>query len=307
MKKISIIVPVYNVEKYVEKCIQSLINQSYKNIEIILVDDGSNDRSNKIIDEYAKVDSRILTIHQKNKGVSAARNAGLKVATGEYVGFVDPDDYVDYQMYETMLKKIELNMSDLAVCGFSKVTELSDKEEIFEIKDELLSPKKCVEDLFDFRGGYAIKPSVWNKLFRRDKIGDLKFDENIGISEDLKFVVQYILKCNSIVYVKQAFYKNLQRDGSITRSKGKAAQIIKTVEIDNFVYDEIKKIYPDLREVVLDWIVQDNRGWYGLVKQEDAEIAKKMKKMIMRNRWRIMSSKRIYWKEKVIMLVGWFY
>lgn len=306
MKKISIIVPVYNVEKYVEKCIQSLINQSYKNIEIILVDDGSNDRSNKIIDEYAKVDSRILTIHQKNKGVSAARNAGLKVATGEYVGFVDPDDYVDYQMYETMLKKIELNMSDLAVCGFSKVTELSDKEEIFEIKDELLSPKKCVEDLFDFRGGYAIKPSVWNKLFRRDKIGDLKFDENIGISEDLKFVVQYILKCNIIVYVKQAFYKNLQRDGSITRSKGKAAQIIKTVEIDNFVYDEIKKIYPDLREVVLDWIVQDNRGWYGLVKQEDAEIAKKMKKMIMRNRWRIMSSKRIYWKEKVIMLVGWF-
>ena len=294
MKKISIIVPVYNVEKYVEKCIQSLINQSYKNIEIILVDDGSNDRSNKIIDEYAKVDSRILTIHQKNKGVSAARNAGLKVATGEYVGFVDPDDYVDYQMYETMLKKIELNMSDLAVCGFSKVTELSDKEEIFEIKDEHLSPKKCVEDLFDFRGGYAIKPSVWNKLFRRDKIGDLKF------------VVQYILKCNSIVYVKQAFYKNLQRDGSITRSKGKAAQIIKTVEIDNFVYDEIKKIYPDLREVVLDWIVQDNRGWYGLVKQEDAEIAKKMKKMIMRNRWRIMSSKRIYWKEKVIMLVGWF-
>ena len=306
MKKISIIVPVYNVEKYVEKCIQSLINQSYKNIEIILVDDGSNDRSNKIIDEYAKVDSRILTIHQKNKGVSAARNAGLKVATGEYVGFVDPDDYVDYQMYETMLKKIELNMSDLAVCGFSKVTELSDKEEIFEIKDELLSPKKCVEDLFDFRGGYAIKPSVWNKLFRRDKIGDLKFDENIGISEDLKFVVQYILKCNSIVYVKQAFYKNLQRDGSITRSKGKAAQIIKTVEIDNFVYDEIKKIYPDLREVVLDWIVQDNRGWYGLVKQEDAEIDKKMKKMIMRHRWRIMSSKRIYWKEKVIMLVGWF-
>lgn len=306
MKKISIIVPVYNVKKYVEKCIQSLINQSYKNIEIILVDDGSNDRSNKIIDEYAKVDSRILTIHQKNKGVSAARNAGLKVATGEYVGFVDPDDYVDYQMYETMLKKIELNMSDLAVCGFSKVTELSDKEEIFEIKDELLSPKKCVEDLFDFRGGYAIKPSVWNKLFRRDKIGDLKFDENIGISEDLKFVVQYILKCNSIVYVKQAFYKNLQRDGSITRSKGKAAQIIKTVEIDNFVYDEIKKIYPDLREVVLDWIVQDNRGWYGVVKQEDTEIAKKMKKMIMRNRWRIMSSKRIYWKEKVIMLVGWF-
>lgn len=306
MKKISIIVPVYNVEKYVEKCIQSLINQSYKNIEIILVDDGSNDRSNKIIDEYAKVDSRILTIHQKNKGVSAARNAGLKVATGEYVGFVDPDDYVDYQMYETMLKKIELNMSDFAVCGFSKVTELSDKEEIFEIKDELLSPKKCVEDLFDFRGGYAIKPSVCNKLFRRDKIGDLKFDENIGISEDLKFVVQYILKCNSIVYVKQAFYKNLQRDGSTTRSKGKAAQIIKTVEIDNFVYDEIKKIYPDLREIVLDWIVQDNLGWYGVVKQEDAEIAKKMKKMIMRNRWRIMSSKRIYWKEKVIMLVGWF-
>lgn len=119
-----------------------------------MIDDGSSDKSNNLIDKYAKIDSRILAIHQKNQGVSAARNMGLKVATGEYIGFVDPDDYVDSQMYNTMLKKIEANRSDLAVCGFSKVAELSDKEEIFEIKDEVASPKKCLEDLFDFRGVY---------------------------------------------------------------------------------------------------------------------------------------------------------
>lgn len=153
MKKISIVVPIYNVEKYVKKCIESLIKQTYKNIEIILVDDGSTDNSVGIIDEYANKDPRVVAIHQENKGVSAARNAGLKVARGEYIGFVDPDDYVDCQMYEVMVNKLQTGFADLAVCGYLKVWESSGEIETFCLADKIVSAKNCLNDLFDFRGG----------------------------------------------------------------------------------------------------------------------------------------------------------
>ena len=152
MEKISIVVPIYNVEKYVKKCIESLIKQTYKNIEIILVDDGSTDSSAEIIDEYANKDSRIIAIHQKNKGVSSARNTGLKAARGEYIGFVDPDDYVDCQMYEVMVNKLQASLADLVVCGYSKIWESSGKTEKFCLTDKIVSAKNCLNDLFDFRG-----------------------------------------------------------------------------------------------------------------------------------------------------------
>ena len=157
MEKISIVVPIYNVEKYVKKCIESLIKQTYKNIEIILVDDGSTDSSAEIIDEYANKDSRIIAIHQKNKGVSSARNTGLKAARGEYIGFVDPDDYVDCQMYEVMVNKLQASLADLVVCGYSKIWESSKKTEKFCLTDKIVSAKNCLNDLFDFRGGASSK------------------------------------------------------------------------------------------------------------------------------------------------------
>ena len=106
MGKVSIIVPIYNVEKYLSKCIESILSQTYKNIEIILVDDGSPDNSPQICDEYAKKDDRIIVIHKANGGVSSARNAGIDIATGKYIGFVDPDDYIENNMYELMVNKI---------------------------------------------------------------------------------------------------------------------------------------------------------------------------------------------------------
>ena len=114
MKKISIIVPVYQAEKYISKCIESIVNQTYKNLEIILVDDGSTDRSGEICDEYGKKDNRIVVVHNKNKGVSVARNCGLDIATGDYITFVDSDDYIDLQMYSEMMKVVEKYSCD---CG----------------------------------------------------------------------------------------------------------------------------------------------------------------------------------------------
>ena len=117
MKKISVIVPVYNVERYLKRCIESIINQTYKDLEIILVDDGSTDSSGNICDEYKKIDKRISVIHKKNGGLSDARNEGLKVVTGTYIAFVDSDDFLDLDMYEYMQKNIEKENADIVICG----------------------------------------------------------------------------------------------------------------------------------------------------------------------------------------------
>lgn len=150
---ISVIVPVYGVEKYLPKCIESLVKQTFKDIEIILVDDGSPDSCGKICDEYAENYEQLVVIHQVNQGVSVARNAGLKIAKGEYIGFVDPDDYVDCQMYEVMVNKLQASLADLVVCGYSKIWESSKKTEKFCLTDKIVSAKNCLNDLFDFRGG----------------------------------------------------------------------------------------------------------------------------------------------------------
>ena len=117
MKKISIIVPIYNTKKYIDRVVNCLINQTYHNLEIILVDDGSTDGSSMLCDKYKKKDNRIKVIHQKNSGVSVARNVGLKHATGEYIGFVDSDDYISLNMYETLYNNLINTNSDISVCN----------------------------------------------------------------------------------------------------------------------------------------------------------------------------------------------
>lgn len=119
MPKVSVIVPVYNVENYIRKCLDSIISQTLKDIEIILVDDGSEDNSGKICDEYAEKDSRIIVIHQKNNGLSNARNTGLNIASGEYIGFVDSDDYIKSEMYSEMYQTAEKTDADMVLCNYS--------------------------------------------------------------------------------------------------------------------------------------------------------------------------------------------
>ena len=121
--KISVIIPVYNVEEYLDKCVTSVLNQTYKNLEIILVDDGSPDNCPKMCDEWAKKDKRIKVVHKKNGGLSDARNSGIEVCTGEYIGFVDSDDYIDKQMYKELLKRIESTNSDMVMCGINCVND----------------------------------------------------------------------------------------------------------------------------------------------------------------------------------------
>lgn len=214
---ISVIVPIYNVEKYLEKCIESIISQSYKNLEILLVNDGSPDSSKDICEKYQKIDPRIILINKKNGGLSSARNAGLKIAKGEIIVCVDSDDWIHEEMIQTMYKNLEEYDADLSVCNF-EIKEANGKKcsKTFTQKIELLNQEQAMQ--------YAILPEkyygfAWNKMYRKSILQDMLYDETIRKGEDSPFTCEYISKCSKVVYQDIPLYYYRQDTVSITRSK----------------------------------------------------------------------------------------
>lgn len=215
MELISIIVPVYNVEKYISRCIKSLIKQTYTNIEIILVDDGSRDNSLKICNKFAKKDCRIKVIHKENSGVSDTRNIGVSNATGQYIAFVDGDDFLPIDAIESLYNAITQNNSDMSCgccCKISAKTTVQNHHPIKTIftqnKDELME----VMDYEEIKG-------PWAKLYKTEIIrsNNISFKKDIKISEDTIFVYQYLNKCKSISIIdKNVYYYNRLSSGSAT-------------------------------------------------------------------------------------------
>ena len=172
MKKISIIVPVYKVESYLSRCIDSILAQTYQNFELILVDDGSPDYCGEICDNYAEKDDRIKVIHQPNRGVSAARNASLDLATGDYIGFVDSDDYISINMYSDMIKLLEVNGLDIIICTAFMVKGDKVKGFVGDGRLTIYDKKEILnKSLIDFEN------TAWNKVYTRTAIGDIRFPE----------------------------------------------------------------------------------------------------------------------------------
>jgi glycosyltransferase involved in cell wall biosynthesis len=221
--KISIIIPVYNVEPYIRKCLDSVISQTYTNLEILLIDDGSIDSSGKICDEYAKKDNRIKVFHKTNGGVACARNVGLKNSTGDYLGFVDPDDWIEPNMYEVLYKALTENNVHLSATCYTRDTS---KDSVIQIGREkipnrILTQKEML--LYVFRHNYyaGFHSGPCNKLYRADNIknNSLAFDESLKIVEDLKFITELILSenCKGML-VDKPLYHYLQRQDSLMRS-----------------------------------------------------------------------------------------
>ena len=211
---ISIIVPVYNPGKYLRRCIESLINQTYSNIEVLLVDDGSSDGSDEICEEYKNSDSRISVIHQTNSGVSIARNRALDIAKGEYISFVDSDDYVTADFIESLYRAISENVVDLSICGLEKIGGINIKtgeyDDTYKSEKILLDYTGVIErDSLWFHsidsnliGGY-----LWNKLFKRCILDGSKLDSRLSIGEDMLFLVQYLLRIDKAYYIAKPMYK----------------------------------------------------------------------------------------------------
>lgn len=244
MNKISIIVPFYNVEKYASKCIESIINQTYKNLEIILVDDGSKDNCGKICDEFAKKDKRIKVIHKTNGGLSDARNAGIKEATGNYIGFVDSDDYIESDMYEYLLNLLEKNNADISICGVGEVYEDFEEESIKTKEDVIIYDNK--EALKELLLDKKIRSHAWDKLYKKELFNNIFYPKGRKM-EDVGTTYKLFNKANRIVYGEKIKYHYLQRKNSIM-GKNDTNMWIDYYELSTTRYEEIKKIYPDLIE-----------------------------------------------------------
>jgi glycosyltransferase involved in cell wall biosynthesis len=204
MPELSIIVPVYKVEKYLPKCLDSILAQTFKDYELILIDDGSPDRCGRICDEYAVRDSRITVIHQGNEGVSSARNKGLAIAKGRYVTFVDSDDAVDTNAYDAMLLKAKTSASDIVSCGVQYYTENG----VFKRRDLTVecvcNQAEMLEAMFDLPN--RLGGSCCNKIFRRDMIADLRYEETVSMGEDWLFLFQAFLRAKKLYKMKETFY-----------------------------------------------------------------------------------------------------
>lgn len=237
-EKISVVIPIYKVEKYLKKCIDSIINQTYSNLEIILVDDGSPDKCPQICDEYSQKDSRIKVIHKKNGGLSDARNYGIKVSTGRWITFIDSDDYVSNDYIEYLYKLLKENKSDISIV---LPYEFSNYEKI-NIKNE-----REIINVYDSRQGLIIMlyqkkfdTSAWGKLYKKELFNDIEFPCG-KLYEDISTIYKAILKSDKIVYSNQKKYYYLKRNDSIMGQTFNVKDMDYVYQAED-MYDNIQKL-----------------------------------------------------------------
>lgn len=216
---ISVIVPVYNVEVYLPRCIESILGQTYKDFEILLIDDGSTDNSGKICDKYAKRDNRCIAIHQQNRGVYNARNTGLNHATGEYISFVDSDDYIHPQMLEILYKALQKGDYDFSMVAYKQVWDYSKYSPIIKTNTCILDTSTLIHRLYNisYKNNSLSEMScqvLWNKLYKKNLIGKSRF--KITGSGDTEFNNRIYLKTKSAIYIDESLYYWYQRATSIT-------------------------------------------------------------------------------------------
>ena len=214
---ISVIVPVFNTEKYLSRCIESIVSQTYKNLEIIIVDDGSTDKSGALADSIGKTDNRIKVIHKKNGGLSSARNAGITRATGNYIGFVDSDDCIESDMYKKLLDAIEEYQCTIAVCGRHDVFEDDRIKRVglCPVKKMLISGKEAVGNILIWD---QMDSSACDKLFSAHVFKKYKFPEG-QLSEDVAIMYKIMLDAANIILIPACLYNYYHRSNSITTSK----------------------------------------------------------------------------------------
>ena len=217
---VSIIIPVYNAQKYLANTLDSVLKQTYKNLEIILVDDGSTDNTEEICESYAKIDSRIKVINKENGGVSSARNYGLALAKGEYISFVDSDDFLVADMIETLVDDIQTTNAEVAVCGYWHVTEEEYKNIINNSKSRALTKLELLSNPINYFYSKTLMPFMWNKIFERRLIEKIKFDETINYGEDYLFCAMAYMKANKACYRTDKKYFYIKRNDGLSMSEG---------------------------------------------------------------------------------------
>lgn len=248
-KLVSVIIPVYNVEKYLSRCMDSVLKQTYRNIEIILIDDGSKDESGIICDRYAQKDKRIICKHIANKGVSNARNLGIDMSTGEYIMFVDSDDYIEVNMIEKMMNVMK--NQDLVVCGICQIELNGNINLVYGTEIQYDYTKQdIIQGFFDVSIIKDFMYGPFNKIYVKSIIGDLRFSTDLRIGEDFLFVFEYITRCNRIRIYDICLYNYVKRENSAMTAafSEKRLDYIKAVEkiermcVENYTYAKNKAL-----------------------------------------------------------------
>lgn len=270
MPEISIIVPVYNVEEYLSRCIDSILNQTFTAFELILVDDGSTDNSGLICDEYKKIDSRIKVIHKENGGLSSARNSGLNIASGEYVAFVDSDDLIDRNMIELMINCANNNDADIVSCSY---IEFKNEMKLFGInnnnnkyKERSFSNLEALENyLLEYNDiNRKIDTVVWNKIYRKKLFKDVCFP--VGkIYEDGYVTYKLLYKANKVIYLDVPLYFYFKRENSISNSMF-SIKHIETYDDWREIFRFINKEVPNLSKYAAIKYIRKDMNLYNKIK-----------------------------------------
>ncbi len=261
MDKISIIVPVYNAEKYLPICLDSIVSQTYKNLQIILVDDGSTDKSSKICDTYAEADSRILTIHQENHGAVYARNIGIENAEGEYIAFADADDWLESNMIERLYKSLMINDADVSMCGRREDTGSTSISVNHGFLVGYYDKNKMIEEIYPnmivntsfFQWG--IFPGLWDKLFKKELLKRMHADVDIRITmgDDALCIYPYLLKANSIYILDECLYHYRQTPTSMVHQQGDSAKERERFQLLYHEGNRLFKKYADIYDLREQW------------------------------------------------------
>jgi glycosyltransferase involved in cell wall biosynthesis len=243
LPKITVIIPVYNVEDYVAECIESVINQNYENLEIIIVDDGSADKSGDICELYAKKDDRIILIHQENQGMSIARNNALDIAKGEYIGFVDSDDWLEADMYCALYDNAAAPNADIAMCNYYYVYKSGQKSPYSNENEGI----KVLEGVYKIAHNIRLSNNcIWNRLYKRHLFDDIRFPEGKTF-EDVFVMHRVIDNANKLVLSSKCHYYYRRRDNSITLSPFNLKQMD---NVDAYIerHNYISAKYPNLEK-----------------------------------------------------------
>lgn len=244
---ISVIVPVYNSERYIKNCLESILCQTYRDLEIILVDDGSTDRSGLICDEFYEKDSRVKVIHKQNAGVSAARNDGLAIATGEYISFVDSDDELEPDMFELLLRNAQNHEAEISHCGYKRVDD--QRNLIKEVSGTgTILVQNCSDAIQCMLEGRYFVGGLWNKLFAARVIKDIQFDTDLKNTEDILFCVLAFQKAEQIVFEDKTKYIYYEHPTSACNTMSRQKQICDAVSgtrvmLENACNDALRDVY----------------------------------------------------------------
>ena len=285
MPELSIIVPVYKVEKYLPRCIDSILAQTFGDFELILIDDGSPDGCGRICDEYARKDKRIVVIHQKNMGVSAARNAGLDIAHGRYIGFVDSDDWIEPQMYEVMMDAIRENGADMAVCGVRYADEDGKFTRADWLSESVYSRDGLLADVFAMPN--RLGGGCCNKVLDASKIASVRFKVGMTIAEDALYLFDCFMRIDGAVKIGDALYNVYERCGSATRTDSMIC-VNETIEGRLSMLRHTRKHMPSMEARAADKFLDECLRCAPQIRSIGMDTHKPYRSRILRIKWKML-------------------